>query len=49
MIQTCGISTGDEEVDYPARDQKYGENDEEHDVDNEDRVHFPDVTIPPED
>ena len=47
-IQTRAISTGDEEVDDPARDQKHRENDQEHDADHEDRVHFPNVIIPPE-
>ena len=46
---TCVASTGDEEVDYPARDQEHRENDKEDDVDDENGVHFPSVCIPPED
>jgi len=46
---TCFVSTGDEEIDYPARDQEHRENDEEDDVDHKNGVHFPNVGIPPED
>ena len=48
-ILTCTNPTGDEEVDHLARDQEHWENDEEHDIDDKNGVHFPNVVVLPED